>query len=123
MSIEAKATLLNALEHDLSTRITAADMSIVLSIVSDRLAAYSLDQVAQGEEQPDDLLDAYMAAMQIQGRSRKTLERYGYIIRRMMQSVRVPTRQIDTTMQYVVLDKSEVAHSYRKYAWSPIVAL
>lgn len=94
MSIEAKATLLNALEHDLSTRITAADMSVVLSIVSDRLASYSLEQVIQEADQPDDLLDAYMAAMQIQGRSQKTLERYGYIIKRMMTAVRVPTRQI-----------------------------
>lgn len=94
MSIEAKATLLNALEHDLSTRITAADMASVLSILSDRLAAYSLEQISQSEDQPDDLLDAYMAAMQIQGRSAKTIERYSYIIRRMMQAVKIPTRQI-----------------------------
>lgn len=94
MSIEAKATLLNALEHDLSTRITAADMEIVLSIVSDNLANYTLEQNTRGDDQPDDLLDAYMAAMQIQGRSSKTLERYAYIIKRMMQSVNVQTRHI-----------------------------
>ena len=94
MSIEAKATLLNALEHDLSSRITATDMATVLSIVSDNLAAYSLEQNMRSQDHPDDLLDAYMSAMQIQGRSAKTLERYGYIIKRMMQSVNIPTRQI-----------------------------
>lgn len=49
MSIEAKATLLNAMEHDLASRITAADMSTVLSILSDNLAAFSLDRLKQEE--------------------------------------------------------------------------
>ena len=94
MAIEAKATLLNALEHDLSTRLTAADMTVVLSLISDRLTEYDVEQTDRTADQPDDLLDAYMSAMQVQGRSEKTLERYRYIIVRMMQAVRVPTRQI-----------------------------
>lgn len=94
MSIEAKATLLNAMEHDLASRITAADMSTVLSILSDNLAAFSLEQCSCADIQADDLLEAYMSAMQIQGRSEKTLERYRYIIARMMRAVNVPTRQI-----------------------------
>jgi site-specific recombinase XerD len=94
MAIEAKATLLNALEHDLSTRLTAADMTTVLSLLSDRLTEYNVEQAERTADQPDDLLDAYMSAMQVQGRSDKTLERYRYAIVRMMQAVRVPTRQI-----------------------------
>ena len=94
MSIEAKTTLLNALEHDLSTRITAADLSTVLSSLSDCLAAYSVEQAVTGIDQPDDLLDAYLSAMQVQGRSEKTLARYRYIITRMMRATSVPTRQL-----------------------------
>lgn len=94
MSIEAKTTLLNALEHDLSTRITAADLSTVLSSLSDCLAAYSVEQSATGADQPDDLMDAYLSAMQVQGRSVKTLARYRYIITRMMKETNVPTRQL-----------------------------
>lgn len=94
MAIEAKATLLNALEHDLSTRLTAADMSTVLSLLSDRLTGYTVEQAERTDEQPDDLLDAYMSAMRVQGRSDKTIERYRYIITRMMQAVKTPTRQL-----------------------------
>ena len=94
MSIEAKATLLNGVEHDLESLITAADLARVLSTLSDRLAGYSLEMVDVGEQQPDDLLSAYLSAMQIQGRSEKTIERYRYIITRMMAAVKIPTRSI-----------------------------
>jgi site-specific recombinase XerD len=94
MSIEAKALLLNALERDLSILITAAEMAKVLSVVSDNLAAYTLEHNGVQMDEHDDLLSAYMAAMQIQGRSAKTIERYRYIITRMMQAVGVSTRSI-----------------------------
>ena len=94
MSIEAKATLLKTMEQQLSTEITAADMSKVLTALADQLAGYQLTQTDPGDTGADDLLDAYMAAMQIQGRSPKTLERYRYIILRMLELVRVNTRNI-----------------------------
>ena len=94
MSIEAKATLLKAMEHQLSTEITAADMSKVLTVLADQLAGYELTQTDPGNLGADDLLDAYTAAMQIQGRSPKTIERYRYIILRMMEMVKITTRSI-----------------------------
>ena len=93
MAIEAKAVLLKGLEQQLSTQITAADMTRVLSAVSDQLAAFDVAQVDMGEMQ-DDLLDAYVDAMRIQGRSEKTIARYTYLIGRMMNSVKVSTRSI-----------------------------
>lgn len=108
MSIEAKATLLNSLERQLSHMITAADMTQVLTAVSDQLANYDLTKRETGTAEPDDLLNAYMAAMQIQGRSPKTLERYRYIITRMMDAVRTPTRQITVyhLRQYLAQEKA-----------------
>lgn len=94
MAIEAKALLLRSLENQLSTKIVAADLTKVLSTVSDVIASFD---IVQGEIKPtekDDLLDAYMSAMQVQGRSPKTLERYSYIIKRMMEDVKIPTREI-----------------------------
>ena len=93
MSFEAKAELLNAMEQRLSGLITAADMAKVLTAMSDEMTRYDLTKTAE-EDGTDDLLDAYMAAMKIQGRSAKTLERYRYIITRMGGAVRTPTRQI-----------------------------
>lgn len=108
MSIEAKATLLKAVEQTLSTEITAADMSKVLTALADQLAGYQLIQTDPGDMGADDLLDAYTAAMQIQGRSPKTIERYRYIILRMMETVRVNTRSITVyhLRQYLAQEKA-----------------
>lgn len=107
MAIEAKALLLKNLEQQLSTAITAADMSKVLSAVSDQLAEYSVEYATQ-EIRMDDLLDAYTAAMQIQGRSEKTIKRYRYLIGRMMEDVNVPTRSITVyhLRQYLAKEKA-----------------
>lgn len=107
MAIEAKALLLKNLEQQLSTAITAAEMSKVLSAVSDQLAEYSVEYATQ-DICMDDLLDAYTAAMQIQGRSEKTIKRYRYLIGRMMEDVNVPTRSITVyhLRQYLAKEKA-----------------
>lgn len=107
MAIEAKALFMKNLEQQLSTTITAADMSKVLSAVADQLADYSVIYAAH-ETPIDDLLDAYTTAMQIQGRSEKTIERYKYLIGRMMQDVNVPTRSITVyhLRQYLAKEKA-----------------
>lgn len=94
MAIEAKAILLKTLEQSLSTQITAADMIKVLSTVADKLSIFDVQQVDNETSEKDDLLDAYVTAMQIQGRSQKTIDRYVYIIKRMMKFVKVHTRNV-----------------------------
>ena len=107
MPIEAKAVLLKSLEQQLSTEITAADMTRVLSAVSDQLAAFQVMQVDTSSG-TDDLLDAYVAAMRIEGRSEKTIARYTYLIGRMMDSVKVSTRSITVyhLRQYLASEKA-----------------
>lgn len=94
MSMEAKASLLSGLEFKLSSVLTVVDMSKVLEIVSDQLSTYDVDQQDVCDGTPDDLLDTYITALQIEGKSEKTIERYSYLIKRMMRTVRVPTRQV-----------------------------
>ena len=108
MAIEAKAVLLKTLEKSLSTQITAADMEKVLSTVADKLSTFDVQQVENESNEKDDLLDAYVSAMQIQGRSPKTIERYTYIIRRMMEQVKTPTRNITVyhLRQYLAQEKA-----------------
>lgn len=94
MALEAKATLLNEMEHELSNELTAADMAKVLSILSDRLAGYDVVVTDRDVDYADDLLDAYISALTVEGRSPKTTDRYKYLISRMMQHVKTPTRNI-----------------------------
>lgn len=94
MAIEAKVNLMRALERQLAEQITAADMARVLETVSDQLAGYDVTQIEGGPAEKDDLLEAYLTALRIQGRSEKTVVRYGYIIGRLMTALGVPTRDI-----------------------------
>lgn len=107
MAIEAKAVLLKSLEQQLSAEITAADMTRVLSAVSDQLTAFQVTQV-ETSSMVDDMLDAYISAMRIEGRSEKTIARYTYLIGRMMESVKVNTRSITVyhLRQYLASEKA-----------------
>ena len=94
MAIDAKVTLLKGLERQLATEITVADMEKVLSALTDQLAGFDVTKLDTQATGPDDLLDAYVAALRIQGRSEKTIDRYTYIIQRLREAVKVPTREI-----------------------------
>ena len=107
MSFEAKAILMNELEQSLSTQLTAADMSKALTVIADRLAVYEIERNVIADTGADDLLDTYISAMQVQGRSPKTVKRYRYAITRMMRYVNIPTRQITVyhLRQYLAAEK------------------
>lgn len=94
MAIEAKVVLLNGMEQKLSTVITASDMTKVLSILSDQLAFYEVKQIDHENGAPDDMLDAYLSALRVQGRSPKTIERYSYLLKKLMSEIKIPTRSI-----------------------------
>lgn len=107
MSIEAKTVLMKELEQNLATKITASDMTKVLAAVADELTCFDVAMKETETYKKDDLLDAYLAAMKVQGRSGKTVERYSYIIKRMMESVKVNTRGITVyhLRQYLMKEK------------------
>ena len=93
MSIEAKAKLLNELENGLGKMVLAADMPRVMSVLAESLDIYEVEQ-GEIENGSDDLFSAYVSALEVQGRSAKTIERYTYIINRMTEALKIPTRSI-----------------------------
>lgn len=100
MAIDAKVSLQQQLENRLMTEVTADTMNRMLRIIADVLEGFDVREIAPEEDQ-DDLLDCYMNAMRVQGRSEKTLHRYKYIIEKMMKEVgvsrvhRVPGERAD----------------------------
>jgi len=92
MSIESKSLLLDDLRRGLSSVLTASDLDRALSAASDALAAYDVARIPAAADAPDDLLDAYLSALRVQGRSPKTLERYRYILGRLLASAAAPAR-------------------------------
>lgn len=94
MAIEAKIVLLSELERALSDKLTAANMSTVLSILSDKLTKFNIESLDVDDNQNDDLLEAFLNALAVEGRSPKTIQRYRYIIGRMRNALKVPTKNI-----------------------------
>ena len=108
MAMETKATFVKTLEKMLSAEITAADLTKVLSSVSDLLGDYDLTQMQLDTNEADDFLDAYISALRVEGRSEKTIERYRYLIQRMMKDMHVRTRSITVyhLRQYLANEKA-----------------
>ena len=93
MAIEAKISLQNQVEKRLMTEVTADALNRMMRVMADVLEGFDVRETRVMEEQ-DDLLECYLDAMRVQGRSEKTLARYRYVIERMMKDVNVPTRRI-----------------------------
>ena len=94
MAIESKNSFINQLELKLSSSVPADTMSLVLMHVSDILESFDLTEIANNDSSSDDLLNGYLAAMTVEGKSQKTIDRYSYVLKRMADAVKVPTRQI-----------------------------
>ena len=95
MALDAQVTFVNRLEDMLSDKLTVTNLLEVIDAVSIVLYDFSMTYTPQsGDESKDTLLDEYLAAMKVAGRSEKTLARYEYILRRMKDAVKVPTYQI-----------------------------
>ncbi len=95
MSVEIKTSFLKDLEMSLNDKITAASLSTVLSAASDVLEHYEFSRILRTEESYSmDLFDTWISALKIQGRSPKTIAAYTYIIKKMLNDLNTPIRNI-----------------------------
>lgn len=95
MTIQAKHQLLQDIEGDIGEYLTAVNTRRVLGSVDAQLDNYNIEEIRQdfkGDE--DDILKAYIEAKTIEGRSPKTINRYSYILERMITAIGKPVRQI-----------------------------
>lgn len=91
MSVISKKLLL----EDITKALQSAPLTIdsVRETVARCLECYDVEQVAQ-EAQTFDYLAAYLQAKSIEGRSKGTLTRYEYIIKRLLAHAKVPESSI-----------------------------
>lgn len=96
MAIDAKQSFLSQLERKCADMLTVAEMPRVMSAISDLLQGFRMEELQRTDlDQDDDLLDAFIASMKVQGRSEKTIDRYVYVIGRFMAFAGVPTRAVN----------------------------
>ena len=94
MAMESKVDFLRSAETALAEIVTASDMKKVMRTLADVLEGYDMRAIDVWSEEEDDCLQCYLSALSVECRSQKTIDRYAYIIGRMMEFVKVPTRKI-----------------------------
>lgn len=93
MSIETKIIFLSEFERELTKKTICPDTSAIMSVMSYVLADYDLTRHKR-DCSTDDLLEIYLSALQVEGKSSLTVERYRYILSRMKTNIEAPTRDI-----------------------------
>ena len=93
MAIEAKVSYLRNLEKRLGAVLTVDMMTRVLSMASDVMGGYDMREVSV-EEEGEDMLQCYLQALDVQGRSRKTILHYKGILGQMLAELKTPVRRI-----------------------------
>ena len=93
MAIEAKVSFLKSLEKQMGAELTVNMMSRVLSMVSNVMEGYDMREINLQDE-ADDMLECFLQAMDVQGRSRKTIAHYRLILGKMLAETKVSARRI-----------------------------
>ena len=93
MAIQGKLDLMQSIEARLADVLTANDMARTMAIIKDELGGYAVEALAGDGVIDSDLMEAYLSAKAIEGRSAKTLERYRYVLTRAFQEMKVSERK------------------------------
>ena len=94
MAIDAKVSFMNQTEMKLSTEITADAMNKTMKVISDVLEGFEMQETFRGDDGPDDLLEGFLNALRVEGRSQKTIDRYSYELEKLMKALNVTTRKV-----------------------------
>lgn len=91
--IDAKVSFMTQMEAGLTDTLTVDQMKKMQTVGYAILDKFDLVEL-ESETEQDDLLDCYVSAMKVECRSQKTIDRYVYVIGKMMEFVKVPTRRV-----------------------------
>lgn len=94
MSIDAKVTLLSRIENEVGRFSTVDDTNKIMSLITNQIDSFIIEHCDEQIVKKDECLKAYIEAKKIEGRSPKTIERYERLLKIVMKSVKVPTRQV-----------------------------
>ena len=93
MAIDAKVSFVNQMKERMADSLTVDQTDRLEKTCFGLLDSFDMFERVR-EDGPDDLLDSYVSAMKVECRSQKTIDRYVYIIGKLMAFATVPTRRI-----------------------------
>lgn len=96
MSTASTQVLLKNIENVLEDYLTAHDVTAAMSAIAGHFSVFNVEQLEDTTNDAEslELLNAYIEAKRIEGRSNNTLSRYRRMIERLYDAVKVPIRQI-----------------------------
>ena len=93
MAYDSKFSFIEELRKGLENDFTAAQLRRIGEVARDVLTDFDIVEVPKGAMK-DDLIDVYLDALNVECRSQKTIDRYRYVIGRLMDFVKVPTCRV-----------------------------
>ncbi len=96
MSVQAKQNLVSDVAERVGEFLTATDTAKVSTALTDVVTNYDVEMLNIDSIDSDslDLLKYFLDAKQTEGRSAKTVERYSYILEKMLKGVGIPVQRI-----------------------------
>lgn len=95
MSIQAKQLLIKDIKQEIDDYLPATQSDRVIKSINDALVSYEVEEVSGSyDAKSDELLIAFIDAKEIEGRSKKTLNRYRYILEKMIQGIGIPVSRM-----------------------------
>lgn len=88
--------MLKKLEKEFNNTLSATTTDNILKTIADQLDLYNLEPIGESDLDivSNDMLDSFLTAKRLEGRSEKTLERYKYIISKLLVFTKTPVRSI-----------------------------
>ena len=97
MSIASRTQLIRELSTVVGHYISADKMDEIMASLSEKIGRYNIDydgDASESDSETEDLLRAFLAAKEVEGRSEQTIKRYEYICRRAIKQMSAPIREI-----------------------------
>lgn len=94
MSYVVNRIVIDQLKDKMKDSLTASQLDVLSFAMMDVLTRYDVSPVAANVLEEDTMLDAFLDALRVEGRSPKTLDRYRYIITRFLKSACVPSHMV-----------------------------
>lgn len=90
MSFDAKVLFTDTLRLELGKYLNVNDTSMVLRNVIELLDEFDMEHIRTPNQNGSDYLQTYLDALEVEGRSGKTIERYRYLLRKLQDGVGLP---------------------------------
>lgn len=95
MAIQDKQLLVSEFEENVGEFLTVVHARKSIDVLKTVLNDYDVERVADKENlKDDDILEAYLTAKMIEGRSSKTIKRYSYMLEKMILGIDLPASKI-----------------------------